>query len=271
MARTLSFDEMEQVGNNSRKAEFFGLSDHGDKAIVRFYHVNGDDIEKLAVHRVKVGDEGRTVAVACLREPGESVESCPLCENGTTISARMYLKVLVYEKDKQGYYTKMPKLAIWERGSGFRKQIQSLINRYASGDKALMDTIFEIERDGKKGDQKTQYHIYKVDDLESDECPIPNEEDIEDFNAFGTIVQDRDFDEMNYYIDNNEFPPKENNKQSKERNTERGSRNRNVENDSDDEEVQEEKPTGRRPRLKDSSSDDETTPSSRPRRTSSRF
>ena len=271
MARTLSFDEMEQVGNNNRKAEFFGLSDHGDKAIVRFYHVNGDDIEKLAIHRVKVGDNDRTAAVACLREPNESIESCPLCENGTPVSARMYLKVLVYEKDKKGYYTKMPKLTIWERGSGFRKQIQSLINRYASGDKALMDTIFEIERDGKKGDQKTQYHIYKVDDLEPDECPIPNEEDIEDFNAFGTIVQDRDFDEMNYYLDNSEFPPKdkETRKDVKQSN-ERVTRSRTVQTHEDDEEP-EEKPVGRRPRLKDSSDDDETTPSSRPRRTNSRF
>ena len=218
MARTLSFDEMEKIGSTGKRIPFFGLEDNGDKAVVRFYHINGDDIEKLAVHRVKVGDEGRTVAVACLREPGQSESECPLCEVGNNVSARMYLKVLVYEKDKEGYYTKKPELKIWERGKGFGKQIQSLINRYSGNGKALMDTIFEIERDGKKGDQKTQYHIYKVDDLESDECPLPAEDDFDDIEVLGNLVQDRDFDEMNYYLDNEEFPPREQKSESTQSN-----------------------------------------------------
>ena len=174
MARQLSFDEMERV-SNVKRAQYFGLADDGDKAIVRFYHTNGDDIEKIAVHRVDIGDR-KGIPVACIRELDGAVADCPLCENGSPVSARMYLKILVYEKDNEGYYTKLPQLTIWERGSGFRKTMQSLINRYASNGKALMDTIFEIERSGKKGDQKTQYNIYKVDDLEPDECPLPTDE-----------------------------------------------------------------------------------------------
>lgn len=260
MARTLSFDEMDKYQGNSNRLEFFSLADDGDKAVVRFYHTNGDDIEKLAVHRVKVGNNNFESAIACIREPGEAVDNCPLCENGNQVSARMYLKVLVYEQDKDGYYTQKPKLTIWERGSGFRKQIQSIINRYASGNKSLMDTVFEIERNGKKGDTKTQYQIYKVDDLEKDECPLPGD-DFEDVCILGTLVQDRTYDELTYFLDNDEFPPQDSRKSDR---ADKPSRNR-----ASDEEAVDDKPTGRRSRVTEEVEEDEAPSQPRPRR--SRF
>jgi hypothetical protein len=236
MAKSISFDEMENYAAYKR-TPFFNLADDGDRAVVRFYHNNGDDIEKIPVHTVTVGD--KTVKVACLRSPDESVDVCPLCEEGNLVSPRMYIKVLVYKQDEAGYYTRKPELQVWERGKGFRKQIQSIINRYASGNKSLMDTVFEIERSGKKGDTKTMYNIYKMDELEDNECILPEEDEIEDFSALGSLVADKTENELIEYLNTGKFPQAEVKKES-------SSRSRVQENE-DDEEIQTPaRPTGRR-------------------------
>lgn len=234
-SRNLSFDDMD--GYESKRNSFFALKDDGDKAIIRFYHDNGDDIEKLPVHTVTVGD--RKVKVACLRMPGESEDNCPLCSDGSLVSPRMFIKVLVYEPDASGMYTKRPTLQIWERGNGFRKKMQSIINRYASN-KPLMDTVFEIERCGKKGEQGTTYEIYPVNDFNADECPIPD--DIEDFTALGTIVKDKSYEEMEEYLETGEFPKVDDKKQS---NTRESRNTRKVEENEEETPVNE-YPTGRR-------------------------
>ena len=241
MAKTISFDDMENY-SAFKRTPFFNLADDGDKAVVRFYHTTGDDIEKIPIHTVTVGD--KTLKVACLRAPNEPAEVCPLCEEGSLVSPRMYIKVLVYTPDKAGYYTTAPELQIWERGKGFRKQIQSIINRYASGNKALMDTVFEIERSGKKGDTKTIYNIYKMDELNADECPLPEPEDMEEFNALGTIVADKSEDDMVEYLNTGKFPQTEKSDNAQPTRQTRGSRV--VEDTEDEEEQVAARPTGRR-------------------------
>lgn len=258
MAKTISFDEMENY-SAFKRTPFFGLADDGDKAVVRFYHTNGDDIEKIPVHTVTVGD--KTLKVACLRAPNEPADVCPLCDEGNLVSPRMYIKVLVYTPDKAGYYTTAPELQIWERGKGFRKQIQSIINRYASGNKALMDTVFEIERSGKKGDTKTIYNIYKMDELDPTECPLPEPDELEEFNALGTIVADKTEDDMNEYLNTGKFPQVEKSQASSSARQNRASRI--VEQEEDEEEQPIARPTGRRV-----SQIQESSVSTRPRRPS---
>lgn len=205
----ISIDDMEKFsGNNSTKVPFFKLQDDGDKAIVRFAHDSLSDVEALAIHKVKVGGIDRKVS--CLRGANDSTDACPFCNAGIPVSSAMYLKMLVYEPvqsgENKGLYLNKPTLQIWEKGAGFKKQIQSFINRYASGGKKLIDQIVEIERSGKKGDMKTQYMIYPVTDFDTDECPIPeNPEDME-YTALGGIVMDKSYDDMNAYLDDGEFP-----------------------------------------------------------------
>jgi len=214
-SRNMSFDQMD--GYEGRRTKFFNLEDDGARAIIRFYHVNGDDIQKLPVHSVFVGE--RKMKVACLRMPDEPEDNCPLCEAGELVSPKMFIKILVYSPDKSGMYTLKPELQIWERGKSFRKQLQSLINRYAAN-KPLMNTVFEIERCGKKGDNKTTYQIYKADELGPDECLLPDPDEIEDFDALGTIVKDKTFDEMQEYLETGEFPKKEKNTEKSDRRVE---------------------------------------------------
>ena len=205
----ISIDDMERYSGNQSRVSFFKLADDGDKAVVRFAHDGMSDIEALAIHTVKV--DGVDRKVSCLRGRDDPMSACPFCEEGLDTSSRMYLKVLVYEPvasgENKGLYLNPPTLQIWEKGAGFKKQLQSFINRYAGNGKKLIDTIVEIERNGKKGDTKTQYMMYPVTDLDDDECPIPDE--IEDYSALGTIVMDKSFDEMNEYLDSGEFPKSE--------------------------------------------------------------
>ena len=200
-SRNMSFDQMDAY--EGKRTKFFSLKNDGDTAIVRFYHDTGDDIQKLPVHTVMVGE--RKIKVACLRMPDEPEDNCPLCEAGELVSPKMFIKILVYSPDKSGMYTLKPELQVWERGKSFRKQLQSLINRYAAN-KPLMNTVFEIERCGEKGSNKTTYQIYKADEIGADECLLPNKDDIEDFDALGTIVKDKTYDEMNEYLETGEFP-----------------------------------------------------------------
>ena len=254
----IDWDDAEKYANS--KSSFFGLADDGDKAVVRFYHKDLKDMDVIPVHRVDVGNRSR--AVACLRAPSDSKSVCPFCESGLTVSVRVYLRLLVYTPDKDGYYTQAPECMVWERGASMRKQLSSLINRY--GKNGFMNKVFEIERCGKKGDQKTTYQIYPVDDLEDDECPIPNEDELTFPDVMEGIVLDKTAEDMEYYLDHEDFPKEEDdNKRSKRtsRNevTERSerkprnSRKEEEEVEEDDEppfdtDEEEEKPTGRRRR-----------------------
>ena len=254
----IDWDDADKYSNG--KNSFFGLSDDGDKAVVRFYHKDLKDMDVIPVHRVDVGNRNRNVA--CLRAPSDSKSSCPFCESGIPVSVKVYLRLLVYTPDKDGYYTQTPECMIWERGSSMRKQLSSLINRY--GKNGFMNKVFEIERCGKKGDQKTTYQIYPVDDLEDDECPIPDEEELNFPDVMDGIVLEKSAEDMEHYLDYGEFPKEDENKRGNKNSrmldrSERKPRDKkDVKEDTEeeseeddvpfdeDEEEQEEKPTGRR-------------------------
>lgn len=263
------------------RSSFFALADDGDKAVVRFYHKDMRDMDVIPVHRVEVDKRSRNVG--CLRSPDSAKNSCPFCEAGLPVSVRAYLRLLVYSPDKDGYYTGKPECMIWERGASMRKQISSLINRY--GKNGFMNKVFEIERCGKKGDQKTTYQIYPVDDLEDDECPIPAEDELDFPDVMEGIVMDKSFEDMEYFLENEEFPKEDdkparnergtrgerNTREERNTRTERKARNEEPEEDEEEEEApeeQEEMPTGRRRRNSEPQDDvdDEPEPPRRRRR-----
>lgn len=192
-------------------AGYFSLKDDGDVAQVRFLFDSIEDVEGFAVHEVEL--DGKKRYVNCLKEYGQPVDVCPFC------AAKMFTQVKYFiplYNEEQG------KIQTWERGKQFGKKLSSLCARYPH----LVSHLFEIERNGKSGDQKTTYEVYPVDGGEP--------ASLEDFDVpevLGTLVLDKSADELQFYLDNGCFP------------NEDGGANR---RHSTQDEPAEERPTGRR-------------------------
>lgn len=181
-------------GNN--KTGFFYLKDDGDTARVRLMYDSAEDIEGFSLHQVRVGDKDRFVN--CIREYNEPVDNCPFCKARMKTYAKMYIPL--YNEDSN-------QIQFWERGRTFYSQISGLVSRY----KNIVQRTFDIERNGAKGDTGTKYSFYPVgepdgtivqdilDDLDLDTMPSP----------LGTIILDKSAEDMIYYLDNGEFPSKD--------------------------------------------------------------
>lgn len=171
-------------------AGFFRLANDGDVARVRFMYESIDDVEGMSVHPVEIN--GKKRYVNCLREYNEPLNKCPFCRGNIPLQAKLFVPVYDVDEDR---------VKIWERGKKFFNKISGLCSRYPK----LVEKEFEIERHGKAGDQTTTYEIFPVDDgekLTMEDLPeLPA-----DMNKF---VLDKSADDMEYYLDSNEFPPEE--------------------------------------------------------------
>ena len=177
----------------SGKSGFFSLKDDKDTAQVRLLYNGAEDIEGYVVHRVKVGDYERPVN--CLLEDGGSIEDCPFCQAGIKKQARMFIPL--YNEDAE-------QVQIWERPNSFYGKISGLCARYPN----IVSRIFEIERNGEKGYQKTDYSFYPIGDADGttiddilEDCGLD-----ELPKVLGTSVLDKTADDMDYYLKNGEFP-----------------------------------------------------------------
>lgn len=168
-------------------AGYFSLKNDKDVARVRFMYNSIDDVEGYAVHQVEI--DGKKRWVNCLREYNEPKDKCPFCRQNMFTSARLFVPVYNVDEDK---------MQIWERGKKFISKISSICARYPN----VVSHVFEIERNGKKGETTTTYEIYEVD---KDETTI---EDLPELsNPLGTIVLDKSADDMEFYLENGYFPP----------------------------------------------------------------
>lgn len=165
---------------------FFQLKNDKDVATVRFLYDSIDDVEGLSVHTVQLGDKKRYVN--CLREYNDSMDVCPFCRDGKFTTAKLFIPVYDVNTDK---------LLIWERGKKFFSKMSSLCSRYPN----LVSHVFEIERNGMKGDTATTYEIYEVDKDDTTMEDMPEVPDI-----VGGIVLDKSADDMEYYLQNGDFP-----------------------------------------------------------------
>ena len=140
---------------------YFRLKDDKDVAQVRFLYDSVDDIEGYAVHEVKIGDKKRYVN--CLRDYGEPVSACPLCEKGLFVQAKYFVPLFNLTTNR---------VETWERGKKFGSKLASLCSRYPH----LVSHTFEIERNGKAGDTATTYEIYETgqDDTSIEDFEIPS-------------------------------------------------------------------------------------------------
>ena len=187
MAR-VSYEDSEKYFSGSG-SDWVQLKNDGDVARVQFMLNSIDDIPIFSTHRVKIGDKERYVD--CLRNPHDPIDACPFCAAGMPAKAVRF--IIMFQHDDQ-------KVKIWERGRQFISKLQGLINRY----NPLEEKVFEIERHGKAGDTGTKYEIYPLDGVDSvnlDEVEMPELE--------GTLILQKSFEDMEYFLDNDKFPADE--------------------------------------------------------------
>jgi len=164
---------------------FFSLKNDKDVATVRFMYNTIDDVEGFAVHEIEV--DGRKRYVNCLRDYNQPVDDCPLCAAKQRVIAKVF--VHVYDEETQ-------KLKIWDRGKTFFSKISSLCARY----NPLVSTPFEIERNGKKGDTKTTYETYALD---TDDVTLEDLPEVPEL--LGTLILDKTYEELEFFLDNGYF------------------------------------------------------------------
>lgn len=177
---------------------FFSLVDDGDTAKVRFCYSTIDDVEGFSCHQVVTGqnDQGRDIKrwVNCLREYNQPIDDCPFCREKMPVYAKLF--VPVYDIDNDVIKT-------WERGKKFFNKISSMIARYPN----TVTKVFEIERCGKKGDQNTTYEIYPLDEDVDENLTV---EDLGEMpKVLGGIVLDKTAEDMEYFLNEGQFPPTE--------------------------------------------------------------
>lgn len=166
---------------------YFSLKNDKDVARVRFMYDSIDDVEGFAVHEVEI--DGKKRYVNCLRDYGQPMDACPFCKAGRFQQVKYFLQLYNVDEDR---------VQTWERGKKFGAKISSLCARYPH----LVSHQFEIERNGKAGSMETTYEIYSVGD--KDETTL---DDLPEASPIlGTLVLDKNVDDMNYYLDNGEFP-----------------------------------------------------------------
>lgn len=164
---------------------FFSLRGDGDVARVRILYEGVDDVTGYSVHEVDLG--GKKRYVNCLREYGDPVDACPFCREGKFTQVKYF--VPIYNMDTQSMQT-------WERGKKFGSKLTSICSRFPN----VVSHTFEIERNGKPGDQTTTYEVYETGVTEGvtlDQFDVPN--------PLGTIILDKTADEMETFLRTGDF------------------------------------------------------------------
>lgn len=183
----------DQVDNYkvSGGGSFFSLQNDKDYAKVRLMYNDMNDVELFSVHEVEVN--GQTYWVNCLREYDEPIDKCPLCAAGNKIQVKMWVPL---------YLTETQEVKIWERGRTFVSKLESASRRFSP----LASCTFEIERNGKKGDQNTTYELIYIDKDETkleDLPPLPE--------IVGTVVKELTAEQLEEFLQTGVLPGQQNN------------------------------------------------------------
>lgn len=181
----VNVDDAEKYGGQGGGG-YFRLANDKDVAKVRFLYDKIEDVEGFAVHQIE-DENGKKRYVNCLREYGAPVSDCPFCAAGKMTSVKYF--VPLFNLDTQ-------RIETWERGKKFGQKLSSLCARYPH----LVSNVFEIERNGKAGDQQTTYEIYSIgreDETTMDDFDVPD--------ALGTHVLDKTREEMETFLNTGSF------------------------------------------------------------------
>lgn len=217
---------------------FFALKNDKDVATVRFMYDSIDDVEGYAVHEIEV--DGKKRYVNCLREYNQPLDDCPLCAAKSRVIAKLF--VILYDVESE-------EVKIWDRGKTFFSKLSSLCARY----NPLVSTPFEIERNGKKGDTKTTYETYALD---TDDVTLEDLPEVPEL--LGTLILDKSYEELEFFLDNGYFEEDVEEQAPPERNPRNDRRNSNSKR-----EPANEAPAGRR-RTPAAAPAEDKAPTSRP-------
>lgn len=185
-------DEVDNYGGQGGGG-FFSIANDKEVKQVRFMYETTDDIEGMSVHRVKINDKDRYVN--CLREYNQPVDDCPFCREHMNTQARLFIPVYNIEEDVT---------QIWDRGKTMFQTLTSQCKRYSNEKTHIVNNIFEVERNGKPKDKQTTYQLYQIDKDDTELSDLPEAPKI-----LGGFVLDKTADDMEYYLENGEFPPTE--------------------------------------------------------------
>lgn len=140
---------------------YFGLKEDKDTAIVRFMYNDVEDIQGYSFHEVAT-DKDYKKKVDCLRQAGDSKDTCPLCSAGYKVDTKAFLHV--YNEDTG-------EMQIWERSKKYLAEIADLLEEYGE----LQTLPIKITRNGKKGSTSTTYTmiplVKKQDDTTLEDYP----------------------------------------------------------------------------------------------------
>lgn len=225
---------------------FFSIDKDKGVKQVRFLYETVDDITGMSVHKIKLKNKDGDVKdryVNCLREYSDPMDKCPFCQEKKPTQARLLIPVYCIDDDE---------VQIWDRGKTMFQKLISVCERATRNGSSIVNHIFEVERNGKPKDKKTTYEIYDVDE---DDTQLSDFELPEIFGRKG-LVLDKTAEEMEYFLDTDEFPPVEDDEDEEEdekpvrrressRRPERAKRDdaddRDVQDDADDEDEDDER------------------------------
>lgn len=203
MAR-ISFSQVssnnESTGYGNKPA-WFSLKNDGDSAIVRFMHDTVDDFDILSVHPVTIN--GKYVKANCIREDAsQPLSDCPLCEAGVALQQRMYVHLIEYVKDQNGQI--VPVAKVWDRPVSFARALKTKIDTYGP----LSDCLFKVTRCGAANNMSTTYNVdYAPPQVYNPELFRKENLFEEGYTASGSVIMNKSYEELAYFVKNNEFPP----------------------------------------------------------------
>lgn len=195
----VNLDDLDKYnsGGSSSKANFFTLKDDGDTEAVHILLEDYNDIQNYTyvTHKIRVGKQKfPSTHVSCLRSYNDPIDKCPFCANYdgkdiTGASVRVFIPLWNINAEE---------IQFFDRPKGYVSKLQKMIHRY--GDDFMLH-IFDIERNGEKGDQQTTYDFIETD--------LDEEFELEDEipEILGSAVIDATADDMEYFLDNGQMPP----------------------------------------------------------------
>lgn len=185
----------EQMDDYNTGGIYLSLKDDKDTVQCKILAESVDDIPIYAVHQVKI--DGVDREVSCLREKGDPLEVCPLCAAKDKVKIKIYIPLLTDDGVK-----------VWVRGKTFYGKLDGISRR----NQPFYAWNFEIERNGKAGDQGTTYEIYPIDDDQSiekfsDVLDSLSDEEYQQYQNFlSKVVNEWTEEQMDYYLSTGRDP-----------------------------------------------------------------
>lgn len=199
----VSFETAQKMEDNRPQGgssfNFFALKNDGDEAIVRIMHNDTSSFDIYSCHSVKVGSRYRKVN--CIRGPEDSIQACPLCASGNSLSNRIFIHMIQYTVDQQGQLNAQP--VIWERSMQYASRLKSMLDEYGP----LSECLFKIKRNGAAQSMDTTYDIFFCSPKTYPNESYPAIPDaFKDVKLLGGVVLDKSFEELNTYLATGDFP-----------------------------------------------------------------